>query len=51
VSRTTITFIVLAAAFVVFVIDRLPVAIVALGRALSLWATGVLDLHAPRRVR
>ena len=29
---------------VVFVWDRLPVAIVAIGVALSLWATGVLDL-------
>ena len=27
-----------------FVWDRLPVAIVAIGVALSLWATGVLDL-------
>ena len=29
---------------VVFVWDRLPVAVVAIGVALSLWATGVLDL-------
>ncbi len=29
----------------VFVWDRLPVAVVALGVALSLWATGVLDLE------
>jgi di/tricarboxylate transporter len=43
-SDSTITFIVLGAAVVVFVWDRLPVAIVAVGVALSLWATGVLDL-------
>ena len=30
---------------VVFVWDRLPVAVVAIGTALSLWATGVLDLE------
>ena len=35
----------LAAVVVVFVIDRLPVAVVAVGTALSLWATGVLDLN------
>ena len=34
----------LAAVVVLFVWDRLPVAIVAIGVALSLWATGVLDL-------
>jgi di/tricarboxylate transporter len=45
VSDTTITFLVLAATVAVFVWDYLPVAIVALGVALSLWATGVLDLH------
>ena len=44
VSDTTITFLVLAAVVVVFVWDRLPVALVAIGVALSLWATGVLDL-------
>ena len=43
-SDSTLTFIVLGAAVVVFVWDRLPVAVVALGVALSLWATGVLDL-------
>jgi di/tricarboxylate transporter len=46
VSHTTITFLVLGAVVVVFVIDKLPVAIVALGVALSLWATGVLPLSA-----
>jgi di/tricarboxylate transporter len=45
VSDTTITFLVLAAVVLVFVWDRLPVAVVAVGTALSLWATGVLDLE------
>ena len=44
-SNTTITFLVLAAVVVVFVWDRLPVGIVAIGTALTLWATGVLDLE------
>jgi di/tricarboxylate transporter len=43
-SDSTITFVILGATVVVFVWDRLPVAIVAVGVALSLWATGVLDL-------
>src|SRR4051794_36862953 len=43
-SDSTITFIVLGAAVVVFVWDRLPVAVVAVGVAVSLWATGVLEL-------
>ena len=43
-SDATITFILLGAAIVVFVWDRLPVAIVAIGVAASLWATGVLEL-------
>ncbi len=41
---STITFLVLGATVVLFVLDKLPVALVALGVALSLWATGVLDL-------
>jgi di/tricarboxylate transporter len=45
-SHTTITFLVLGAVVVVFVLDKLPVAVVALGVALSLWATGVLPLNA-----
>ena len=44
-SHTTITFLVLGAVVVVFVADQLPVAVVAMGTALSLWATGVLDLN------
>ena len=43
-SDITITFLVLAAVVVVFIWDRVPVAIVALGTAVTLWATGVLDL-------
>jgi di/tricarboxylate transporter len=43
-SDATITYIVLAAAVAVFVWDRLPVALVAVAVALSLWAAGVLDL-------
>ena len=44
-SDSTITFLILAAVVVVFVWDRLPVGVVAFGVALSLWATGVLDLE------
>jgi di/tricarboxylate transporter len=43
-SDTTITFLVLGLVVAVFVWDQLPVAAVALGTALSLWATGVLTL-------
>jgi di/tricarboxylate transporter len=42
-SESTITFVVLAMVIVVFVWDRLPVAIVAIAVALALWATGVLS--------
>src|SRR3954451_11098102 len=45
-ADSTITFVVLGAAVALFVWDRLPVAIVALGVALALWATGVLSLDA-----
>src|SRR3954471_23496169 len=41
---STITFVVLGAVVALFVWDRLPVAIVAVGVALALWATGVLSL-------
>jgi Na+/H+ antiporter NhaD/arsenite permease-like protein len=44
-SDETITFLVLAAVVVVFVWDRFPVAGVAVGTALALWATGVLELE------
>jgi di/tricarboxylate transporter len=43
-SDSTVTFIVLGAAVAVFVWDRLPVSVVALGVTLALWATGVLGL-------
>lgn len=42
---TTITFLVLGAAVVLFVSNRVPVAVVAVGVSLSLWATGVLDIE------
>jgi di/tricarboxylate transporter len=45
VSDSTITFLILGVTVAVFVWDHLPVAVVALGVALSLWATGVLDLE------
>jgi di/tricarboxylate transporter len=43
-SDATITYLILGAAVVVFVWDRLPVSVVAIGVALALWATGVLGL-------
>jgi di/tricarboxylate transporter len=43
-SDETITFLVVGAVVAVFIWDKVPVAIVALGVALSLWATGVLTL-------
>ena len=43
-SDTTITLLILAATVVLFIIDRLPVAVVALLVPLGLWAGGVLDL-------
>jgi Na+/H+ antiporter NhaD/arsenite permease-like protein len=43
-SDQTITYLVLAVTVAVFIWDRLPGAAVALGVALSLWATGVLGL-------
>jgi len=45
VSDETITFLILGAVVAVFIWDRLPVAIVAIGVALSLWATDVLTLE------
>jgi di/tricarboxylate transporter len=44
-SDTTITYLVLALVVAVFIWDHLPVAAVALGTALTLWATGVLALE------
>src|SRR5215475_11868805 len=44
-SHTTITFLVLAAGGAVIILDRFPVAVVAVATSLTLWATGVLDLN------
>jgi di/tricarboxylate transporter len=43
-SDSTITFIILGVVVVLFVSNRIPVAIIAVGTALSLWATGILEL-------
>jgi di/tricarboxylate transporter len=43
-SDIAVSFAVLAAAVVLFVWNRFPVELVAVGAALTLWATGVLDL-------
>ena len=43
-SDSTITFVILGVAVVLFVWDYFPVELVAVGAALSLYATGVLDL-------
>jgi di/tricarboxylate transporter len=44
-SDQTITLLILAVSVVVFVWNRLPVGVVALGVALSLWATDILTLE------
>lgn len=44
-SDVTITYLVLGAVVAIFIWDKLPVAIVAIGVATSLWATGVLTLE------
>lgn len=44
-SDQTITLLILAASVAVFVWNRLPVGVVALGVALSLWATGVITIE------
>ena len=44
-SDQTITFLILGVTVAVFIWDRLPVGVVALGVALSVWATGVLNLE------
>jgi hypothetical protein len=45
-SDQTITLLVLAVVVVVFIADFLPVAVVAVGAGLLLWATAVLDLQS-----
>jgi di/tricarboxylate transporter len=43
-SDIAVSFAVLAAVVVLFVWNRFPVELVAVGAALTLWATGILDL-------
>ena len=43
-SQITITGLIIAAAIVLFVTNRVPVIIVAMGVSVALWATGVLTL-------
>ena len=43
-ADSTITFIVLGVVVLVFVANRIPVAVIAIGTSLALWATGVLEL-------
>ena len=45
VADSTIVFLILAGVVVLFVSNRVPVEVVAIGTALSLWATDVLDLN------
>ena len=44
-SDSTITFVIIGFVVVLFVSNRVPVGIVALGTSIALWATGVLDLE------
>ena len=44
-ADSTITFIILGAVVVLFISNRIPVAIIAIGTSLSLWATGILSLE------
>ena len=45
VADSTVVYLVLAAVVLLFVSNRLPVEIVAVGTALALWATGVLEIE------
>jgi len=45
VSQSTICFLILGAAVALFIWNRLPIGIVAIGVAVSLWATGLLTLN------
>jgi di/tricarboxylate transporter len=45
VSDVTIVFVILGAVVVLFVWNRIPVELVAVGAAVSLWATGILDVQ------
>ncbi len=44
-SDSTITFLILGTVVVLFVSNRIPVAIIAIATSLSLWATGILELN------
>ena len=44
-APSTICFIILAAVVALFVWNRIPIGIVAIGAALALWATGILTLN------
>ena len=44
-ADSTITFLILGGAVVLFMSNRMPVAMVAVAVSLSLWATGILDLE------
>jgi di/tricarboxylate transporter len=44
VSDSTITFVVLGAVVLLFISNRVPVALIAVATSLSLWATGVLEI-------
>lgn len=45
VADSTITFVVLGVVVVLFVSNRIPVAVIAIATSLALWATGVLELE------
>lgn len=44
-APSTTTFVILGLAVVLFVTNKLPVAVVALGVSLALWATGILEIE------
>lgn len=44
-AESTIALLIMAVVIVVFVVNRLPVGVVAIGAAVSLWATGLLELE------
>lgn len=46
-AESTITYLILLGAVVLFMSNRVPVALVAIGVSLSLWATGILEPDGP----
>lgn len=44
-AESTIALLIMAVVIVVFVVNRLPVGVVAIAAAVSLWATGLLELE------